>query len=176
MRRVVSRKKYGSSKFDPYTSVDVLSTTLRTELPSAAGRREQVHGADHVDLVQSTAARARGVDLEVGVQHGVDLRGPHHALQDARTTASAFTNSVRSSGSRGSSLVDAHHELDRRDRCSSALRDAAPPERAETGDEDAHGPAQPAPDAAPVAQQVVDLGLDRATRIRSASSITTPRL
>ena len=46
------------------------------------GGREQVHGADHVDLVQPSAARTGGVDLEVGVQHGVDLRGAHHAPQD----------------------------------------------------------------------------------------------
>ena len=55
---------------------------------------------------------ARGVDLEVRVQHGVDLRGAHHALEDrVRRVGLHELGAARAAGV-GSSLVDADHELD----------------------------------------------------------------
>ena len=47
-----------------------------------AGRGEQVHGADHVDLVHGAAGHRRRVDDQEGVHDRVDLGGPHDAAED----------------------------------------------------------------------------------------------
>ena len=132
--------------------------TLRTGLPGRARGREEVHGADHVDLVERAARDLGRVDDEVRVQDRVDLRGPHDAVEDrvVRVGAHELGALEREPGLVG---VEADDRLDAVDLLE-LLREPAAPEGAEPGDEDAHARPSAEPHAAAGAQHVVEGFLD----------------
>ena len=132
---------------------------LADRAPGGAGRGEQVHRADHVDLVERPARQLGGVDDEVGVQDRVHLGGPHDAVEDRVVRSRpARTRCARAAGSGGS--VSSPTIISTSGMRLEALREVAAPERPEPGDEDAHR-RYAAPDAAAAAQHVVERVLDR---------------
>ena len=87
VRVMSSRKKYGSCVVRAVHERRALHDDLAHRAAGRAGRREQVHRADHVDLVQRPPADRRGVDDEVRVQDRVDLGGVHDARRGSSTTS-----------------------------------------------------------------------------------------
>ncbi len=111
---------------------------LHDDVPhGAVGRArggEEIHRADHVDLVQRPAAHVGGVHDQERVQDGVDLRRLHDAGQDRVALVGAHELGAlerhrRRAGVEAHDDVDAGVALER-------LRDASAPERAQPGDED----------------------------------------
>ena len=133
--------------------------TLRTEAPAGPGRGQQVEGADHVDLVEDPAADGGRVGLEEGVDDGVDLGRPDDAAEDrvllvGADELGALERDLGLLGAESEDHLDVRLGLE-------GLGHAAAPEGVEPGDEYAatHGSAEP--DAAALAQHVVEGVLHR---------------
>ena len=119
-----------------------LQHDLAHRTPGRARGREQVHRADHVDLVQRATRRARGVDDEVRVHDRVDLRGAHDAGEDRVRRVGAHELGAFERCAR-IARVDADDDFDVGS-LFERLREASAPVRRQSGDERAHAvPAYP---------------------------------
>ena len=122
--------------------------------PAGAGRGQQVEGADDVDLVEDPARHGHRVGLEEGVHDGVHLGGPHDPAEDGvllvgADELGALQRHPGLVGPQAQDHLDVGLGLE-------GLGHAAAPEGVQPGDQDApaHGSAEP--DAAPLAQHVVE--------------------
>ena len=127
MRVISSRKKYGSVLAAPYTRPELFSTTLRTGLPDAPAAASRLIvpitliscSVRPLARVESTM---RCVCRIVSTWVAATMRARIEYDESVRT------NSVRSSGIRGSLRVDADDDLDVGPALE-LLRDAAAPVR-----------------------------------------------
>ena len=136
VRCMSSRNTFGSWKFAPYTSAELFTTTLRTGLPGAPAAASRFIvpitliscSVRPVARVESTM---RCVCTTVSISVARTMRARIEYDESART------NSVRSSGTRGSLRVEPDDDLDVGPLLE-RLRDATTPVGAQAGDEDTH--------------------------------------